>query len=145
MRGYPPEGDDVGHLDVLIVGVVAVRVGRVVGVLGVPVVAGLLDDGGVGPLDVLVLLGLGGGSAADGLVEPGFLFPLGLGQVEHEAVEEVGVADEEAEVVVGAAGFRAELGAGLVGEEVSLGDGHLGGRGDRSGGLMMGQGVDEEW
>jgi len=126
---YPPEGDSVGHLDVLvlIVAAVRVRVGNVaLGILCPPVVLGLLDDA-VGPLDVSVF-GRGGGGlrgAADRLVEPHLLFPLGFGEVEHQGVEEVGVSDEEAQVVIWAASLRRELGPSLVGEEVCLCNRHL--------------------
>ena len=73
------------------------------------------------------MLGLCGafGGFAHGLVEPGFLLPFGFGQVEHQVVEEVGVADEAGEFVVGFAGFFRELGSCCVGEVVGLGEAHL--------------------
>jgi hypothetical protein len=83
---------------------------------------GLLSDA-VGPLDVSGLFGLGG--LGHGLVEPCFLLALGVLEFDHEAVEEVCVANEKAEVVVGAAGLLAQLGAGGGGDVVGLGERHL--------------------
>ena len=123
-RGHAAEGRGgvVAFFFIIVIG----RVGFVVRAVFLFVVFG---DGGqrVGPLDVLGFVGgrgLGGG-ALDGLVEPAFLLAFGVGQVEHEAVEEVGVADQQAEVVVGAAGFLGQLGPGRVGEVVGLREAHL--------------------
>jgi hypothetical protein len=115
----------VDHDDIVLI-VVRVGVGA-----RVRVVVVLLGNGldAVGPLDVAVgSLDRGGGLGAgdaDGLVEPALLLLLGLGELEHQGVEEVGMSDEKAEVVVGLSGLAGELGAGLVGEVVGLGDGHL--------------------
>ena len=69
---------------------------------------------------------LGGfGGFADGLVEPGLLFPFRFGEVEHEVVEQIGVADESRELVVGFACFFGKLGSGRVGEVVGLGETHF--------------------
>lgn len=65
------------------------------------------------------------GVAVDGLVEPALLLLLSVGEVEHQAVEKVGMADEQAEVVVPADSFLGEFAAGSVGKVVSLGQRHL--------------------
>jgi hypothetical protein len=53
------------------------------------------------------------------------LLALGVLEFDHEAVEEVGVANEETEVMVGPAGLLPQLGAGGGGDVVGLGKRHL--------------------
>lgn len=65
------------------------------------------------------------GGIADGVVEPLLLFALGIGQVEHQRVEQVGVADEQTQVMVGAGSLLGELAAGGVGQVVGLSDAHF--------------------
>ena len=63
--------------------------------------------------------------SAYNVVEPPLLLLLGIGQIEHQRVEHVGVAHQEAEVVIGSGSLLGELAAGAVGEEVGLSNAHL--------------------
>ena len=72
---------------------------------------------------MLRLIGLG--VALDGLVEPAFLFTLGIGEVEHETVEKVGMSDQKAEIMVTSGCLLGELSPSSVGDVVSLGQCHL--------------------
>ena len=73
------------------------------------------------------MLGLFGclGVALDALVEPVLLFFLSMCKVEHQAVEQVGMANQEAEIMIGLGSLLGELAAGSVGDVVSLGESHL--------------------
>lgn len=117
-HGLGGKRGSVGHLNVLILRVVVVRVRRV----GVVIILVLLLDNLIGPLDSSFLLGVG---SSDGLVEPAFLFALSVGKLKHQRVEKIGVADEKAEVVIGLGSLSRELSPSLVGEVVSLCDRHV--------------------
>ena len=98
-----------------------IRVRVAVGIL-IVFLDGFFD--GVGPLDVSGFFG-SFACSLDGLVEPALLLPLGISEIEHQAVEKVGVADKKAEIVVSPGSLLGELAAGGVGEVVSLCEAHL--------------------
>ena len=59
------------------------------------------------------------------MVEPHLLVSLGRGEIDNEAVEEVGMADQEAEIMIASGGFSRHLPASDVGEDVGLSQRHL--------------------
>ena len=67
----------------------------------------------------------GFGGALDCLVEPALLFPLGIGEVEHQTIKKVGMADEKAKIVISLGSLFGQLAPGGVGQVVSLSDAHL--------------------
>lgn len=109
-----------------VVNILIVRVRVAIRALGVGFLILLQDlfGNGLGPLNVLGLLGCLVGTA-DGVVEPAFLFPLGIRQIEHQAIEEIGVTDQNAEVMVRPGSLLGELATGGVSEVVGLRDAHL--------------------
>lgn len=114
------KGNGLSVLNILIVGLgIAVRLR-----LGLLILLEHFFGNGLGPLDMLGLVGCLG-CTADGAVEPALLLPLGICQIQHQAVEEVGVPDQQAEVMVGPGSLLGELAAGGVGEVVGLRDAHL--------------------